>query len=571
MPGFFISNMPVDIELKNIYSHNCRHNSLQYGTYTIKRNTLNKFMDDKVFYEDTEHIIITEGVILNKITLMQQYQKDSFADTIIAMSAANRETFYKEFRGSFSGAIYYKADDEWIVYTNHIGDHAVFYFYDGNNFIAGSQVNYLLDVLREIGVQLTLEEKAVWNMLTFAFMEADETYAKEIRRLRGGTYLKIKVNDCRTAEYHRFSKNAYDLSQKVNDEIIDLLDDKFRAAIRLEYEKDLEYGNEHLTDLSGGLDSRMNSWVACELGYQPLQHITYCQANYQDELIAKKIADHWKNELLVKPLDDAVFMYDVDSIVSMNYGLSLYSGITGGKRMLASLNMDRYGVEHTGMLGDVVIGTFYQSIADQKKCSPDGMYSCRLKSKISKRFHDTFDEHELYLLYTRGFQGAACTHLIRQNYTEVCSPFLDVDFLEFCLSIPLEYRLQHKLYKQWIIKKYPAAAKFKWEKIGTVITEANWFVYLRKVFRKGPLKLLSLLHIKFKHFEKNGMNPMEYWYLTNAEMNEYMDKYFSDSLQQSLLSDEIKNEISSYYESGTVIEKTQAITALAALKYYFMS
>lgn len=44
-------------------------------------------------------------------------------------------------------------------------------------------------------------------------------------------------------------------------DLIDMLDEKFRAVVKLEFDKDIEYGYKYLVDLSGGLDSRMTSWV----------------------------------------------------------------------------------------------------------------------------------------------------------------------------------------------------------------------------------------------------------------------------------------------------------------------
>lgn len=40
-----------------------------------------------------------------------------------------------------------------------------------------------------------------------------------------------------------------------------------------------------------------------------------------------------------------------------------------------------------------------------------------------------------------------------------------LDFLEFALPIPYELRKNHYIYKKWILKKYPDAAEFEWEKI----------------------------------------------------------------------------------------------------------
>ena len=98
------------------------------------------------------------------------------------------------------------------------------------------------------------------------------------------------------------------------DQIIEMLDIKFREAIRLQFEKDREYSYKHLVTLSGGLDSRMTSWVAHQMGYVDQLNLTFSQSDYLDETIAKKIAADLKHEWIFKALDNGTFLKDIDEI-----------------------------------------------------------------------------------------------------------------------------------------------------------------------------------------------------------------------------------------------------------------
>ena len=561
MPGFYISNLKSNINLNNHENCECEKGLINNDKYIIKRNTISKFLDDKIFYEDVEHIIITEGVILNKKHLIKKYNKPDFISTVKEM-CNNNETFFNEFRGSFSGAIYYKHLDTWIIYTNHIGDKALFYYNSNADFIIGSQLNYIKDTMNELKIQMTLDKKAVNYMLTYAFMGGDNTYANEIKRLEPGSYIKIEHGKISITNYFKFSCNMYDLSDKTENEIVDLLDEKFRKAIALEYDKDLEYGYRHLADLSGGLDSRMNVWVARNLGYKNLLNITYCQSNYLDKIIAKQISEYLKNELIFKTLDDASFIYDIDEIVSMNYGLSYYAGITGGKRLLNNINIKQFGVEHTGQAGDVVISTFMKTKEEKNDKVLSGAYSYKLIEKLDMDDMKKYENKEIYLIYIRLFNGALCTHLIRQNYTEVASPFLDIDFFNFCLSIPIGFRINHKIYKKWIIEKYPEAANFKWEKIGSKITDSKIKVTFNRVKSK-------LIRIFGGNSNKNSMNPFDYWYQNDKVIYNFINQYFCDNIDNSKIDDELRNSITYLFNEGTTIEKLQALTVLSAVKYYF--
>lgn len=568
MPGFLISNFIETSQLINNYPEYCVYEELEVLGYRICRNTLKKFMDDKLFSQDNELVLITEGVILNKSELIEKYHQKTFFLTVKKMIALKGKKFFSDFRGSFCGAVYDKITKEWIVYTNQVGDHPIFYYNCGEKFIVATQVNYILDTLKLNRKHITLDKKAVYDMLTFAFMEQNNTYAKEIKRLAAGSYIEISNGQMNINSYHKFDREKYGLKNLNERELIEKIDEKFRKAVELEYEKDLEYGYKFYTDLSGGLDSRMTMWVGSCMGYLPMTHLTYCQANYKDELIAKKLADYWNNEIIVKSLNDALFMQDIDKIISMNAGLSLYSGITGGMRLLEMLNTQKMGLEHTGQLGDAVLGSFYKKQEQILKWNLTGMYSERLRDKISEEYKHIFADNELYLLYTRGFQGAACTHLIRQNYTEVSSPFMDVDFLELCYSIPAELRINHNIYIKWILEKYPEAAGFIWEKTGCKLTAGKLEKFLKKLRIAGPIKIRNMLKIPAAISDK-GMNPMDYWYMTNPELRKYMDHYFEDNVRNEMLDFEMRECLKKYYQEGTVLEKTQALTAIGAVRYYF--
>lgn len=259
--------------------------------------------------------------------------------------------------------------------------------------------------------------------------------------------------------------------------------------------------------------------------------LTYCKDGYLDELIAKEIADYWKDEFIFKPLDDAAFMYDLEDNTCLLGGLSLYSGITGGKRFLESLDLTKYGIEHTGMVGDVALGSFLSDPVDNERKWPTGMYSEKLEDRLPRHVRkpgQKYYDHEIFLMYARGFHGACNSHLIRRNYTEVGSPFLNVEFMQLCYDIPIELRIDHNIYKKWVIRKYPQAAKFKWEKIGGRITESHSRTVLRKLVKRGPKKLLRMLGMGSKI--SVGMNPIDYWISQNNDLQAFLDKSKEDLL-----------------------------------------
>ena len=572
MPGFLVGSRKIDVELKNRFPERCVQESLDLPRQTAKRNTLNKFMGDKVLAETPEAIMVLEGYLLNKTALFSRYSVSSAAELMDRMYRENGDAFFADFRGEFSGAFYDKALDKWLVFTNHTGTNPVFYAETGDGFFAGSQVNYLTDSCKRSGMKLHFDESAAYQMLTYGFMATNATYAKEIRRLRGGSYFCFQDGKGLVKRYHTLQKNTARFETCSEQELIDAVDHAFRAATKLAFDKDLEYGYGHLADLSGGLDSRMAMWVPHEMGYGPIQLLTYCKADYTDEKVAKEIARYWKDPLLIQPLDDAAFLYDIDEITFLNGGLSLYSGISGGNRMLRSLNMDNFGLEHTGMHGDVVIGSRWKNGRDMAQKRQTGRYSNKLAHRLSQDVLDyiaSFEDYDLFLDYTRGFQGAANTYLIRKNYTEASSPFLDVELMQLCLDIPQEFRFHHSLYKKWILAKYPDAAQFKWEKTGAKITESAPVGTIRFVMTRGPKKLLRLLGKE--KWLTHEMVPMAYWMEHDGNLRSTLDHYAAEGFAHppAAMSEQLLSDMQWLYTSGNANEKAMVLTVLAAAKLYF--
>lgn len=570
MPGFFISNRDCDCQINNFYNDCCNREKISDCGFVIQRNTLNKLLDDKIFQQNEHYIVITEGVILNRTTLMKKYGKTDFFETVISMYETCGEDFFKDFRGSFSGAIYLKSNKKWIIFTNHVGDKQVFYYINGEDFAVGSEVNYLVEWMKKSGIQYHMDETGIYFQLTYGFMGDSNTLIQEVKKLQAGTYLVIKDGKYEIKTYHRFRYNKYDLSALREDEIIEGIDQRFRKAVRLEFEKDKEYGYRHFGELSGGLDSRMTLWVANDLGYRNITAATYCKSGYIDEKIAEQIACHCGFQWIFKSLDDASMMFDVDKITKMSFGLDYYLGMAHSNSLYEHLNLKDIGLCHTGQLGDVIVGGTYAFYPyPVKNFDVHKAYSNMLISRVDRSHLRQYDWLELYCLYVRGFLGTLNSHAMRQNYFEIVSPFLDIDFIEYCLSIPLNMRFQHNIYKKWIVKKYPDAAQFKWETINAKITDSKLKVALIHIIRRGPAKLTKMLGIKSDLTLPVNMNPYDLWYFHKAQVKEFMDSYFADNIETYGMGAQLLEDMKMMYTRGNATEKAQVLSVLSALKLYF--
>lgn len=575
MPGFTISTYAKSAPLENILPTNYINNDLIYDSTICQRSTLNKFLDDKAFFQDDSYICISEGAILNKKNLFSQYNVNSVFDLFKKMYAQDGEAFFSSFRGSFSGALFDKNKKRWIIYTNHYGDGFVFYFYRDRNFVFASQMNYIIDILKTNNITFSLHEGALYNLLTYGYMPDEFTCVSGIKRLLPGQYAVIEENEFTVKTYWQLKKNKYDLSNKSEVEIIDEMDSLFREAVKLEYEKDKEYGFHHLSSLSGGLDSRMTTWVAYSLGYTDIVNINYCQSNNPDELIAKKIACSLGTDFLSMPMDSAHCMLDVAINMQMSQGCIWYNSITGWRRLLENLNLNKFGLNHTGQMGDSVVGSDMSSFTDLYREGLQLSYSKFFASKISGNWKDKYSDRELYIFHCENFMGMLGAHSIIRNYVDVSSPFLNIEFMEYCMSIPLQYRIKHKIYFKWMQTKYPQAAAFAWEKTGFPIYTSSYFFillnglsFLKRAIAFSIRKLNSCTGWKL-YINKKSMNPMDLWYNDNHNISKFFDDFFANKINNSAISDNVRSDLRDMFFNGSVIDKQLVLSVLALVDIFF--
>ncbi|PFR87565.1 hypothetical protein, partial [Bacillus cereus] len=532
MPGFFgfISNkedtLSKNFDIYDVIDKNENlieeevkvQTSGLYGKFF--RNAVKKFNLDKTFYQDQDDLFILDGVILNKHDLYKSYNinEDNISCLLKKMSVVDSETFFQEFRGTFAGIVLNKEKNKLTLYTNHIGDKDVFYYIckESHTLYFSTEFETLIKMIyKHTNKKFKINNNAAYSLMVHSHVLCNETLFEEIYRLTPGHFIQYSENEVEKRCYYSLNSKSINISEE---EALIRLDTLFRDAVKKSFEKDLEYGYKHLVALSGGLDSRMTAWVGYDMGYTNMLNYTFSQTDYLDETVPKKITDKLKTEWMFKALDNGTYLYKYfNESVKLSGARSQACTIAHTFSMISNINLDKYGLIHTGQLGDVIIGTFYDQGKKQKFKPGSGAYSTRLLDRIEytvdRAFH--LEDQEIFKFYNRGFTGVNTGLKPMFQYTETLSPFLDIDFMDFCLSLPLEYRRGHKIYIKWINKFYPEAADFVYEKVKGKINRKTITVKGIPVpWTSIPAAAIKLVKNKLglKLSSKNHMHPMDYWY-----------------------------------------------------------
>lgn len=549
----------------NLYIDNVEH-EIKFAKYNIKYHESKKFKKDHIFCEINNCFILLDGVIFNKLDLMGNNK--SWEETVYNLK--DKSNFPDMMRGSFSGAIIYK-DGRIMAFTDHCGEKPVFVYSKDNKLMICTDLLLYRRWMECAGIKLTPYNPYIRYMLSYGFMIEDCTCYTEVKRLMPSYSFFYDKGNVSTEKYHNFDNT--NLSTLSDEEAIKKIDELFRNAIRLEFGKDSEYGYKHIVDISGGLDCRIVNYVAKEMGYTDILNITYSQTGSNEFKTSLKMAKHLNNELLFYPLDSADFIFDADKIIQMNNGLCVYATSTGASKILSLINMDEFGIEHGGLLGDIRDGAFPGHTYCEHKPADvsSGMQFSNTYhlSEDIRSISSLYPNQEMFDVYTRGMLGGLSTIMIRNYYCEYYAPFMDPDFYDFYLSMPLEQRVKGEIFKVWIKKYYPQAYEVEEDRTMCKIDAPKYIKLLAKVKNKIEREYhqFGMRHHLF--YKQNSMNPFEYWYMTNPMIRDFVFEYYEKNKNLLNFDREAVSIASDIMKKENLRDMTMVLSVLSALKIYF--
>lgn len=526
---------------------------------------IDKFADDKIFRESGDYVLLFDGVVLNKRQLMNAAKETDWFSYLIVRYEEKGDVFFDELRGSFGGLLVDKRKNKAILFTDHIGSKFMYYTLNGDSFACSTMIANLYNIRHNNGLKCTLSEQGAIMLLTYGFMLENYTLCEEVKKVQPGCYVTFE-DGCVAEHRYCLLDNTPDYSITERD-AIELYDKEFRRTVALEFDKDREYGYRHLVALSAGLDCRMTSWVAHEMGYTDQLNVTFSQTDYWDETVPKQMAAEMKHEWMFKALDNGLWLYNLDNVLEITGGNVLYYGQAHGFSMNKYLNFEEFGIAHSGQLGGGVMGSHVPENGVPFEYGM-GAYSTKYLNYLDIAHLSQYENKELGMYYCRLFNGTMNGQVTTYPFLESTAPFMDWDLMNKIKKVPSSLKYNSALYKKWIIAKYPKAADFVWESIDSKITEPT----LTLMGRTRTLKQWRATVINRLPFKKSGsnskshMNPIGYYLQTNAELRNFIDKKLAEV--DCIKNETIKSILLEIIARGTSMEKIQAVTLVRAAKLF---
>jgi len=495
--------------------------SVDMGNLHITQLTKRKFLNDKLWLDTDASFLASEGVLFNRQEILRQPFGASPAD----------------WRGSFVCVCVNKDRQTLRVFNDQVGSKMIFW----TQCERGIFVSQDIFELTRVSGKTELDSDFMFNLLAKGYDNTGRTIVKGIRRLGPGRVLEINENVVVESEYYKLSNEPlYDDSNASVDE----LNFRFRKAVKRILDKNAEYGLRNLFPLSGGLDSRMVVWVANQLTDVPIENFTYSQTGHYDHLIPSEIASYLHNKWDFWALDGGDYLPDIDPVVRLTQMYINYNGPLEMYEYMKRCDWTNVGVVANGVNGETVFS------------------------------EKTDADKEIRWIYGASlFYNNLCSPLMLQTETESCSPFLDIDVLEYVLHVPAKMRWNYHFYDRWVLRCYPEAARWhhEFETIGDRPVLLNVFgrkIPLRDLLKRICMSALNRLHIYngYRDDEGESMNPYDSWIRTNPAMKEALDTYFEANIHLLDAYPDVQLEARRIYEYSVVDEKCRALTILSALK-----
>lgn len=567
----FVATISLNIEIPEIKYHWKRLFDFQFeyikrylktNNLHIEQYTSKKFISEKLWIDNDDFFILTDGLITNIDILKKTYNIND-SESLIQFLSEKHIDFFKEFSGNFVGIYWNKNNNSIIAFNNQTGTKKLFYYKSDAYIIFSTDLYTLSQTLNQLNIKKSIDVEASYLLLTSGFMHQDFTLLNEVKQIIAGEFGHLLDKRLNIISYYNLSN--LEETKDPDNLIIDKLDRLYKAALEIEFEFEKKHNLIPLTTLSGGLDSRMVALFAYDLGYKNQLLLNFSEKGYADDVIAKKIAESYKLNITQIPLTSKGLLA-IDEVVTFNDGLSIYSGVSHAYEAIKQIDHIDIGMIHTGMLGDAILGSYLTGTNQSKPVISEGMYSTLLLNKakpIIQKFINQYSNEEIYKFYNRGFSGMNNGFLCYELIAESSSPFLYPAFISYALTIPRKLRYKEKIYIKWIKTKHPEYSHFIWEAIGGKPTNNQLIRFIYRV------KRAIIKRLPFHSMWKNNMNPEQLWYDNDPEVKTYLDNYYKDHIHLFEFNKELMTDMMTHYEKGGITEKTQVLTLLSAYKLLF--
>lgn len=485
-------------------------------------------------YKD-RYWIIYNGEVYNYLEIKNEllglgYSFLSSSDTEVILAAYDKWGWecLKRFNGMWAFAIYDTLKDVIFFSRDRFGIKPLYYADQEDQFIFGSEIKQILALQKTVRANRNV---VVESLLTSIDNHSEYTYFADVFNFPASHYgeYDLKRHTLKISQYYELKIN-----ENLNDLPLNIAAQKFKDlftdSIRLRMRSDVQVG----TCLSGGLDSSAISSIASSIYHEKEDkkfigiHAKSTDTESDESHFAKIVADFLNIDFKIVQPDTEDFLNNMEELVYTQEEPFGSPSMFMGWHVFQKAKTLGCKVMLNGQGGDEVLLGYERYYAAFLKSLP---YLQRLKeastitqhSKISLKtlflhsFYFTNSSLRIRQLKRRSFllpniknsfnfktikassnsfrnieklqlleiTSVQLPHLLRyedrnsmRNSIETRLPFLDYRLVEFCISIPLRYKIQNgwtKYLLRLIVENIlPTSIVWRKDKKGFEAPEKTW-------------------------------------------------------------------------------------------------
>lgn len=556
-----IYNKFYNVDFQNTFGE-----EIAYKNYKFGRSVLNKFKHDRFLFENEKYILCYEGINYSKISTPQDF---------IEVYEKEGKDFVANLKGSFSGFIFSKANNEILIFNDLLSSRVLYYYFEPEfGFAFSSEMHVLSKVLRASGVSLNYDYNGVYAVALYGQTFYNFTTVREIKKLNYGSTLSFNILDNKIQEnaYFRFERKVKETSVE---DIIEKIDYSMTNAVQEEWLKDQTNGYKHFGLISGGMDSRVNTLLAKNLGFKDINTYTYGDPKSSDILIAQQIAkDNFKTHTQFNLFNGRFLIENVlNNYIKATDGLTYFAANAVIFNAFKGINFTEYGLVHSGQLGDAAMGSFIKPNFDYaNQLDKIGVTGFVRNKKLLDKLPFLKDiirdyqnsDNDVFTFEQRQVNGTLMGDKVFNNFIDIASPFYNREFLEVMMSIPTRFKINQQIYFEWLNAKHPDITNYKWDKIG-LKPNNNFNIKYGRLFKKyynGGRKYLGLPY--------DSMSPIHTWLKKDPSILQEFDRLFEENI--GLIQNKgIQKDFREIYKND-IFEfrnKFSVLSALLGIKLHF--
>ncbi|MGA1791063.1 MAG: asparagine synthetase B family protein [bacterium] len=447
--------------------------------------------------------------------------------------------------------------------SDRLGSHRIYYAFDADTLIWGTELSGLLDLKRGLGREIALDLHALNGYLHFLHQPISRSILQGVSILPPASCLVMSKGDLRISKYWSPEfEPRIESEERAVSEIRQMFD-----AIGL---RGLSSDEKTGLFLSGGLDSSILAGIYQEKG-RDLQTYTVGFEGADDEIeAARAVAKHFKTrhrEIILRPEDISALLREVTQYLGFPSGnpsgLAIYSvarmaGEEGVERLVSGLGSDEVFAGHTKHIlarywpvakpclsviwrifspfaskrSDHLLGrpqrisdyldlyTFFKQDQLNRLLLPG--YRSQKNGFYSDLHRDRFREEQFLtdiFAWLSDDLLPMITTLVFSQGLRLDMPFCGDDFLDCAARIPLEMKVKGEKGK-WVLREASQGLVPDWvlkkKRQGFTLPIGRWF--------RGPLKGMLSDYLDRDIIQKRGIfNPIEIQRLIRAHLEEKAD------------------------------------------------